>query len=181
MTRLVILIVILASCTIFLFSCSQSKDTNNRAAVTAKPSPSPSIQQITRPVSTPTLPPPTPKIAMTSVRFRVIGSDGAAAGGVAVVFVESDDVNTVSDAVTDYNGLVSVDEVPCNRSMVLSLWQYGGTRDRFENTKYKRYIKCGKGGVDLGDMKINCLCPDCRAHHGIKSKSVGGYNNKPCP
>jgi hypothetical protein len=176
MKRPIILILILASYTIFVFSCSQSKETN-RVAATA--SPSPSIQQNTKPVPTPTLPPPIPKIAMTNVRFRVISSDGEAAGGVAVVFIESDDINTVSDAVTDYNGLVSVDEVPCNRSMILSLWQYGGTRDRFENTRHKRYIRCGRGGVDLGDIKINCLCPDCRAHDGIKSKSVGG-NNKPC-
>lgn len=161
MTRLMTAFVVLISCTTLLLSCSKNETVNNRPPVAAKPSPAPYIEPITRPSPTPDLPTPTPKIAMTEVRFRVIDSNDEPAGGVAVVFVESDDENTVSAAVTDYSGSVSVEEVPCNRNMFLHLWQYGGNRDRFKNTSHKRYIKCGKAGVDLGEVKIKCICPNC--------------------
>jgi len=187
MKRVIIKISIMSLSSLLLLTCSPRENANNRNAVAESTpdlsslSPRPTIDRTHPSVPISPTPVPTTSAANATVRLRVVRSDGKPADGVAVAFVENANVNTIPDVVTGDDGNATVEGVPCDKKMVIMLWQkssFAGTNDMFESTMHTSYVKCGRGINNLRDIRINCVCPDCRPNRVIHG--FGGYENQPC-
>lgn len=122
----------------------------------------------------------------SKVRLKIVGDDGNPAYGVAVAILSLAEAeilkdNPMQEFVTDYSGEVQLEKVKCDTNIKIFLWE---SHSDFQNNKFKetrktRYLKCDKGRINLGDIKISCICPDCRPNRVLKSLT-GNYENKPC-
>jgi hypothetical protein len=146
------LIMILAVITIPLsvLSCSRSPEVNRVPVAKSRPSPSPQ-----------------PTEGETYVRLRVVDSLGSHVSDVGISVsptrLERQPVGKYRDGAVR---LIS----PCNTDVIItfSVSSFLAASDVYSGTSHMKYVPCGEQTVDLGDMTINCICPDCRKAADLK-------------